>query len=79
MTEEEIAKYLTIKATNVVNNSKHVNDLRKKTKAKTEKQGRIAKHLVGMPMDAYHTFDLIAPSDNTRVTSPVIFEQPNKK
>lgn len=79
MTDEEIAKYLTIKATNTINNSAHIKNLKKETKEKIEKQGKIAEHLVGMPIDGYHSSNLIAPSDNTRIDIPIIFGHLNKK
>lgn len=74
MTDAQLAEYISQKALNAAVNSKHVYDAQKKANKKAVKLGRVITHSMSMPVNVYHTKDLIIlPQDNTRNVNKNIF------
>ncbi len=65
MTDKEITKYIGIKATNAVVNSKNVVKKRKEVNKRSKVVGKRAGYVIGLPNNIYHSRELIAPQDNT--------------
>lgn len=72
MSDEEITKYITLKATNTVMNSKNINTKKKETEKRTSIIGRRAGFLIGAPSNIYHASPIVNPKDNTRVSNKIL-------
>ena len=72
MTDSEIAKYITQKATNAAINSKAMIDAKKKHNASGTKNGKIAGHTISALQNGYQLDRGIQENDATRVQKSII-------
>lgn len=75
MTDEEIKKYIVQKATNAAMNSKDIIDAKKRSNARSIKQGQIIGNILSGIQNGGHVIAGL-PNDATRVNRPVYVPQP---
>ena len=71
MSDSDIAKYITNKATNAAINARDINQRRRERNKKYDKRALITAYLTNTAQNTYH----IIPNDATRVNKPIIVDK----
>ena len=71
MSDSDIAKYITNKATNAAINARDINQRRRERNKKYDKRALITTYLTNAAQNTYH----VIPNDATRVNKPIIIDK----